>query len=243
MSIALDTDAMTDLARQVLRARRVPLRLVIFDCDGVLVDSEPVANRVVAAELTRLGWPMTGEECQVRFLGLSFSGMVPSIEAQLGRPLPARWADDLEAGLVTVLAEEVELIHGAAAALAETTRLGLPWRVASNSSHAELRAKFGRNGLGDLVAGRLHSHHDVPHGKPAPDLFLAAAAAEGVAPEACLVIEDSLPGVRAAMAAGMTCLGFCPNDDGARLLAAGAVPFHSLHDLPMLLRTAMEVTE
>jgi beta-phosphoglucomutase-like phosphatase (HAD superfamily) len=243
MSIALDTDAMTDLARQVLRARRVSLRLVIFDCDGVLVDSEPVANRVVAAELTRLGWPMTGEECQVRFLGLSFSGMVPLIEAQLGRPLPARWADDLEAGLVTVLAEEVELIQGAAAALAETTRLGLPWRIASNSSHAELRAKFGRNGLGDLVAGRLHSHHDVPHGKPAPDLFLAAAAAEGVAPEACLVIEDSLPGVRAAMAAGMTCLGFCPNDDGARLLAAGAVPFHSLHDLPMLLRTAMEVTE
>jgi HAD superfamily hydrolase (TIGR01509 family) len=243
MSIALDTDAMTDLARQVLRARRVPLRLVIFDCDGVLVDSEPVANRVVAAELTRLGWPMTGEECQVRFLGLSFSGMVPLIEAQLGRPLPARWADDLEAGLVSVLAEEVELIQGAAAALAETTRLGLPWRVASNSSHAELRAKFGRNGLGDLVAGRLHSHHDVPHGKPAPDLFLAAAAAEGVAPEACLVIEDSLPGVRAAMAARMTCLGFCPNDDGAWLLAAGAVPFHSLHDLPMLLRTAMEVTE
>lgn len=234
---------MTDLARQVLRARRVSLRLVIFDCDGVLVDSEPVANRVVAAELTRLGWPMTGEECQVRFLGLSFSGMVPLIEAQLGRPLPARWADDLEAGLVSVLAEEVELIQGAAAALAETTRLGLPWRIASNSSHAELRAKFGRNGLGDLVAGRLHSHHDVPHGKPAPDLFLAAAAAKGVAPEACLVIEDSLPGVRAAMAAGMTCLGFCPNDDGARLLAAGAVPFHSLHDLPMLLRTAMEVTE
>jgi beta-phosphoglucomutase-like phosphatase (HAD superfamily) len=234
---------MTDLAIRMLRARRVPLRLVIFDCDGVLVDSEPVANRVVAAELTRLGWPMTGPECQVRFLGLSFSAMVPLIEAQLGCSLPARWADDLEMGLVSVLAEEVELVPGAAAALAETTRLGLPWRVASNSSHGELRAKFGRNGLGDLVAGRLHSHHDVPHGKPAPDLFLAAAAAEGVAPEGCLVIEDSLPGVRAAMAAGMTCLGFCPDDDGARLLAAGALPFHSLHDLPMLLRTAMEGSE
>jgi len=234
---------MTSLATLALRARREPLRLVIFDCDGVLVDSEPVANRVVAAELTRLGWSMTGEECQIRFLGLSFSGMVPLIEAQLGRPLPARWAEDLEAGLVTVLAEEVELIPGAAAALAETTLLDLPWRIASNSSHAELRAKFGRNGLGDLVAGRLHSHHDVPHGKPAPDLFLAAAAAEGVAPEACLVIEDSVPGVRAGMAAGMTCLGFCPNDDGARLLAAGAVPFHSLHDLPMLLRIAVEGIE
>src|SRR5208282_354586 len=106
---------------------------------------------VVAAELTRLGWPMTGEECRVRFLGLNLTTMVPLIEAELHRPLPQGWESHLEARLVTVLAEEVELIPGAAAALAETTRLGLPWRIASNSSHAELRAKFGRNGLGDLV--------------------------------------------------------------------------------------------
>ncbi|HLB96641.1 MAG TPA: HAD-IA family hydrolase [Acetobacteraceae bacterium] len=234
---------MTDFARQMLRARRAPLHLVIFDCDGVLVDSEPVTNRVVAAELTRLGWPMNAAGCQVRFLGMNLSAMVPLIEAKLGRPLPARWPHDLEERLVTVLGEDVELMPGAEAALAETTRLGLPWRIASNSSHAELRAKFGRNGLGDLVAGRLHSHHDVRLGKPAPDLFLAAASAEGVAPENCLVIEDSLPGVRAAMAAGMTCLGFCPDDDGARLMAAGAAPFHSLHDLPMLLRLALEGSE
>ena len=121
--------------------------------------------------------------------------------------------------------------------------MGLPWRIASNSSHAELQVKFGRNGLADLVAGRLHSHHDVPRGKPAPDLFLAAAAAEGVAPACCLVIEDSVPGVRAAIAARMTCLGFCPDDDGAHLLAEGAAPFHSLHDLPTLLRAALEGTE
>jgi HAD superfamily hydrolase (TIGR01509 family) len=234
---------MTDFARQMLRARRAPLHLVIFDCDGVLVDSEPVTNRVVAAELTRLGWPMNAAGCQVRFLGMNLSAMVPLIEAKLGRPLPARWPHDLEERLVTVLGEDVELMPGAEAALAETTRLGLPWRIASNSSHAELRAKFGRNGLGDLVAGRLHSHHDVRLGKPAPDLFLAAASAEGVAPENCLVIEDSQPGVCAAMAAGMTCLGFCPDDDGARLMAAGAAPFHSLHDLPMLLRVAQKGTE
>ena len=234
---------MTDFARQMLRARRAPLHLVIFDCDGVLVDSEPVTNRVVAAELTRLGWPMNAAGCQVRFLGMNLSAMVPLIEAKLGRPLPARWPHDLEERLVTVLGEDVELMPGAEAALAETTRLGLPWRIASNSSHAELRAKFGRNGLGDLVAGRLHSHHDVRLGKPAPDLFLAAAAAEGVAREHCVVIEDSLPGVRAAMAAEMTCLGFCPDDDGARLMAAGAAPFHSLHDLPLLLRLALEKSE
>jgi HAD superfamily hydrolase (TIGR01509 family) len=234
---------MTNLAMQKLRARREPLHLVIFDCDGVLVDSEPVTNHVVAKELTRLGWPMTPEECQVRFLGLNLTRMVPLIEAQLRHPLPPDWEQHMEERLAKVMAEEVELMPGAAAALAQTTRLGLPWRIASNSSHAELRAKFGRNGLGNVVAGRLHSHHDVAQGKPAPDLFLAAAAAEGVAPESCVVIEDSVPGVRAAMAAGMTCLGFCPDDDGAHLLAEGAAPFHSLHDLPALLRAALGETE
>jgi HAD superfamily hydrolase (TIGR01509 family) len=234
---------MTKIAWQALRTRRAPLRLVIFDCDGVLVDSEPVVNRVIAAELTCLGWPMTGEECQQRFLGLNLKTMMPLIEAELRRPLSARWESDLEVRLVAALAEEVELMPGASAALTETTRLGLPWRIASNSSHAELRAKFGRNGLLDFVAGRLHSHHDVALGKPAPDLFLAAAVAERVAPECCVVIEDSVPGVRAAMAARMTCLGFCPADDGMRLQAEGAAPFHSLHDLPVLLRAAVEGSE
>jgi HAD superfamily hydrolase (TIGR01509 family) len=233
---------MTTTALRAMGARRTPLRLVIFDCDGVLVDSEPVTNRVVAAELTRIGWPMTSAECQTRFLGFNLAAMVPLIEAELGHPLPAQWALGLEARLVSVLAEEVELVSGAAAALAQTTQLGLPWRIASNSSHAELQAKFGRNHLAELVAGRLHSHHDVAHGKPAPDLFLAAAAIEGVAPASCVVIEDSVPGVRAAMAAGMTCLGYCPGRDGAALAAEGAAPFHSLHDLPALLRAALEAT-
>ncbi len=144
---------MTLDALRILRARQAPLRLVIFDCDGVLVDSEPTVNRVVAAELTRLGWPMTGEACRKRFLGLNLTTMVPLIEAELGRRLPAQWAHHLEDRLVSVLAEEVALIPGAAAALMETSRLGLAWRIASNSSHAELWAKFNRTGLADLVAG------------------------------------------------------------------------------------------
>jgi beta-phosphoglucomutase-like phosphatase (HAD superfamily) len=235
--------SMTGLVYQMLRERHSPLRLVIFDCDGVLVDSEPVTNRLVAEELTRLGWPMTAEECQRRFLGLNLTAMEPLIEAQLHRRLPARWGCDLAERLIAVLADEVELMPGAAMALAETTELGLPWRIASNSSHAELHAKFGRNGLLDQVTGRLHSHHDVPRGKPAPDLFLAAAAAECVTPDCCLVVEDSVPGVRAAMAAGMTCLGFCPDGDGADLVAEGAGPFHSLYELPALLRVALEREE
>lgn len=231
---------MSALADAAMRSRRAPLHLVIFDCDGVLVDSEPVVNRVVAEALTEQGWPMTGDESRERFLGLNLGTMIPIIEARLGRALPAHWEADLVARLVRVLGDEVPLMPGAAEVLAATTRLGLPWRIASNSSHAELRAKLGRNGLGEMVAGRLHSHHDVPRGKPAPDLFLAAAAAEGVAPEACVVIEDSVPGVTGAVAAGMSCLGFCPHDDGAMLRHAGAVPFHSLYVLPDLLRAALE---
>lgn len=234
---------MTDLACQMLRARRVPLRLVIFDCDGVLVDSEPTVNRVVAAELTRLGWPMTGAESQVLFLGLDLRTMMPLIEAHLHRPLPPQWELRMEQRLVAALGEDVALIPGAEKALTETTRLGLPWRIASNSSHAELQAKFKGNGLLDRVTGRLHSHHDVAHGKPAPDLYLAAAAAEAVAPEACLVIEDSAPGAHAAKAAGMTCLGLCPDGDSAHLIAEGAAPFPSMHELPTLLRVALERTE
>jgi HAD superfamily hydrolase (TIGR01509 family) len=227
----------------MLRARLMPLRLVIFDCDGVLVDSEPTVNRVVAAELTRLGWPITAADSQVLFLGLDLRTMMPLIEAHLHRPLPAQWELHMEQRLVATLAKDVELMPGAAEALTATTQLGLPWRIASNSSHAELQAKFRRNDLLDLVAGRLHSHHDVPHGKPAPDLFLAAAAAERVAPEVCLVIEDSAPGARAAKAAGMSCLGFCPNGDGAHLTAEGAALFRSMHELPTLLHVALERTE
>jgi beta-phosphoglucomutase-like phosphatase (HAD superfamily) len=103
-----------------------------------------------------------------------------------------------------------------------------------------MAAKFARAGLSDLVAGRIHSAHDLiargKRGKPAPDLFLDAAAAEGVAPEACVVIEDSLPGVRAAVAAKMRCIGFSPDNDGAALRAAGAVPITSLSALPDMLR-------
>jgi beta-phosphoglucomutase-like phosphatase (HAD superfamily) len=122
--------------------------------------------------------------------------------------------------------------------------LGLPWRIASNSSHTEMEAKFGRAGWTGLVAGRVHSAVDVIErggaGKPAPDVFLAAARAEGVAPANCLVIEDSVHGVTAARAAGMDCLGLARHDDGAALRGAGAVPFRSMHDIPDLLRIALE---
>lgn len=220
---------------ELMRRRSTPLRLAIFDCDGVLVDSEPVANRVVAEELTVLGWPMTPQEADGHFLGLTFTDMQPLIETRLGHKLAEHWKQALVQKVIDAMAAEVGPIDGAVAALHATTALGLPWRVASNSSHEEMAVKFARLGITALVAGRLHSHRDVARGKPAPDLFLATAAAEGVAPEHCVVIEDSVPGATAARAAGMDCLGYAPHHDGQRLRAVGAVPFRSMHDLPGIL--------
>ena len=227
-----------------MRSRREPLRLLIFDCDGVLIDSEPLCDRVVAEELTALGWTMTPAESGRLFLGLSFYDMCPMIEAKLGRPLPIDWVGMLVTKLTVVLANEVEAVPGARDVLEATNALGLKWRIASNSSHQEMQAKFVRTGLHELVAGRVHSAEDVVagggRGKPAPDLFLAAAATAGIAPVSCLVIEDSLHGVLAAKAAEMQCLGYAPHDDGAHLQTAGAVPFHCLSLLPELLRAALD---
>ncbi|MGA9867018.1 MAG: HAD-IA family hydrolase [Acetobacteraceae bacterium] len=219
------------------------LRLVIFDCDGVLIDSEPVCNRVVAEALTRLGWPMTAEICEQRFVGMSFHDMQPVVEARLGRALPASWIADLATDVARTMETEAVVVPGAKAAIRAVASLGLDWRVASNSSHQEMAAKFGCTGLAGLVAGRLHSSEDAiaegGRGKPAPDVFLRAARSAGIEPAACLVIEDSAHGARAAKAAGMECLGFCPNGDGALLAAEGAVLFHSLADLPGLLRARL----
>jgi HAD superfamily hydrolase (TIGR01509 family) len=223
---------------ELMRSRRAPLRLVIFDCDGVIVDSEPVANRITAAACTALGWTMTAEEADRNFLGMTLSDMVPVIEARVGYRLPAEWQTSLTMALVAAMAAEATPIPGAIDALHATSTLGLPWRIASNSSHEEMRAKFARIGIADLVAGRVHSHRDVARGKPAPDLFLAAAAAEGVAPTECVVIEDSQPGVRAAIAAGMDCLGHAPHSDGAALRALGAAPFHAMSELAGLFAVA-----
>jgi HAD superfamily hydrolase (TIGR01509 family) len=220
--------------------RGSPIRLVIFDCDGVLIDSEALCDRVVSAELHRAGWDLSPAECHRLFLGLTFPDTQRAAEAHLGVPLGSTWVENLVERVTEVMAAEAEPIPGARDALLATTALGLPFRIASNSSHGEMAAKFARAGLTDLVQGRIHSSCDMialgKQGKPAPDLFLAAAAAEQIPPANCLVIEDSLPGVQAAIAAGMTCLGFSPETDGAHLRRAGALPFAAMSALPNLLR-------
>ncbi len=218
----------------------IPLGLVIFDCDGVLIDSEALGNRVVSQVLREAGWAISAEECQRRFLGLTYADTQAEAEARLGRPLGSGWIGRLVERVTAVMAVEAIPIPGARQALEATTVLGVPWRIASNSSRSEMAAKFARAGLGDLVEGRVHSAHDLMAeglpGKPAPHLFLRAAAAEGVSPEGCLVVEDSLAGVRAAIAAGMRCLGLSGEGDGADLRQAGALPLPSMFALPGVLR-------
>lgn len=222
----------------LLAGRTAPLRLVIFDCDGVIVDSEGIANRIISEELTKLGWVLSQSDADQMFLGMTFTDMTPIIETNIGKKLPDGWADYIRATFVTVLSQEVTAIDGAVAAIDAVSVMGLKWRIASNSSHEEMVVKFARIGITARVKGRVHSHRDVARGKPAPDLFLATAAAEGVLPSECIVIEDSTTGARAAAAAGMDCLGYAPHNDGASLRQVGAIPFRSMFDLPALLRLA-----
>ena len=211
-----------------------PLALVIFDCDGVLVDSEGAASRAVARELTAMGWPMTDAEAMGHFVGMTLEDMVPVVEARLGT-LPTDWVENLRGKLIEAMAHEAVPMPGIPGVLHAVSALGLPWRVASNSSHAEMKVKFDRTGIAGLVGDRKHSSDDVARGKPAPDVFLAAAAAEGVAPARCVVVEDSVLGARGALAAGMDVVGLAPHGDGALLRAEGARIIRHLDELPALL--------
>jgi HAD superfamily hydrolase (TIGR01509 family) len=214
------------------------LGLVIFDCDGVLIDSEPASRELLAEEAAAIGLAMTPDEAG-RFTGLTWSAIQPRLEAEIGRALPADWVGTMQARLARKLASGVKAIPGARALLQATAALGLPYRVASNSSHQELSEKMAVTGLADLVAGRVHSAQDVARGKPAPDLFLAAAAAEAVPPAACLVVEDSAPGITAAQAAGMRVVAFAPHGLPGGLARPPDAAVRRLEDLPDLFGAAM----
>lgn len=226
-------------AQDLLARRDQPIELVIFDCDGVLIDSEGLASIVLSRALRELGWMISAGDCETLFLGTSLKDIIARAEAEIGQPVPADFGRRFSAAMVEALAREVETIPGAEAALAALTAAGMNWRVASNSSHAEMETKFGRTGLDGLVGDRRHSAEDMIriglNGKPDPHLFLAAAEAGGVPPSRCLVIEDSVPGAQAAKAAGMTCLGYSPKADGHELAAQGAGIFRDMAALPGLL--------
>ncbi|GAA1895744.1 HAD family hydrolase [Streptomyces sodiiphilus] len=210
-----------------------PLELIIFDCDGVLVDSEPLALRVCAGLGSELGWPLTEEEIIDRFLGRSESAVGEQIAARLGDAAAAVWAEQYVRRLNEAIDAGLTAVPGITEAL---DALNVPHCIASSGSHAKMRRTLGRTGLYDRFAGRIFSAAEVPRGKPAPDLFLHAAARSGVDPERCAVVEDSQYGVRAARAAGMRSYGYAGGlTPAAWLEGPGTVVFDDMRKLPALL--------
>jgi HAD superfamily hydrolase (TIGR01509 family) len=205
--------------------------LVIFDCDGVLIDSERLAIRTESQILTELGWPLTEADVIELFVGRSSVFMQTVIEERIGRPVD--WHDEFERRVRDVCERELVPVEGVIAAL---DAIELPSCVASSSSHAMLNFKLGLTGLAERFSGRIFSADDVEHAKPDPAVFLLAASSLGARPDRCAVIEDSVTGVEAGVAAGMTVFAFSGSvTSPERLQRDGVVVFDSMHRLPGLL--------
>ena len=212
--------------------------LIIFDCDGVLVDSEVISCRAHAETLTRHGYPITADQVFDRFLGRSLRQANLEIEAELGRSLPDDFGTQLLDELYRSFAAELEAVPHIHATL---DTIAQPVCVASSGTHERMRISLGRAGLYDRFAPHIFSATQVRNGKPAPDLFLFAAEQMAMSPKQCLVIEDSAPGIAAALAAGMTVLGFhggshCRPGYAETLRAAGAAAtFDDMRELAGLI--------
>jgi HAD superfamily hydrolase (TIGR01509 family) len=207
--------------------------LVIFDCDGVLVDSERIAVRVNVAVGAELGWPITEAEVIERFIGRSARSISEQVAARLGDQLAAVWRRECERLHRQAVDTDLVAVEGIVEALDAIT---LPTCVASSGSHDKMRHTLARTGLYQRFDGRIFSATEVARGKPAPDIFLHAASRMGVAPSACVVVEDSRYGVQAARAAGMRVLGYAGGLTPAHWLEGpDTVVFDDMHDLPALI--------
>jgi HAD superfamily hydrolase (TIGR01509 family) len=212
--------------------------LVIFDCDGVLVDSEVISCQAHADVLSASGYPITAAQVFDRFLGRSAKQAQLEIEAELGRNLPDDFTERLRNRLFGAFEADLKAVIGITQAL---DALDLPVCVASSGSHERMRVSLGAVSLYDRFAPHIFSSAQVQNGKPAPDLFLFAAAQMRAVPATCVVVEDSVAGITGAVAAGMTVLGFhggshCGPDHAAALQTAGATAtFDDMRQLPGLI--------
>ena len=206
--------------------------LVIFDCDGVLVDSERIANPLLAKLLSDEGLPTTPEQSVARYQGRAWKDCSRVIEEQLGRPLPVDFQKSFHDGMMEEFHRSLTPMPGLAVAL---DCIDSPMCVASSSGHVHIRTVLEITGLYPRFEGRCFSASEVSRGKPHPDLFLHAAERMGFSPETSVVVEDSLFGVQAARAAGMRVLGFARDTEPTVLLDAGARVFHKMEELPELI--------
>lgn len=213
------------------------IELVIFDCDGVLIESERLAVELDLQMLAEVGWELSRDEVIERFMGRSYDNMLAQIAQFLGHPVPPEWIERWDRSYRELLAAELEPVEGVADALHALHAAGYRTCVASSSSHPQLEANLTTAQLYEHLRGRIFSASEVANGKPAPDLFLHAAATMGAEPEACVVVEDSRYGVQAARAAQMPVLAYA---GGAMtpleaLEGPGTTIFHHMSELPGLV--------
>ncbi|GAN54411.1 HAD-superfamily hydrolase [Tanticharoenia sakaeratensis NBRC 103193] len=183
------------------------LEMVIFDCDGVLVDGERLSTNLMAQEARKYGWNISDDEAHALFTGGELAKIRDRIAQESGKTLPDDWDMMLQNRIVRMMKTDAETVDGAEDMLAAVLSLGLPIRIGSNSSLAEMDAKFAATGLDSMLErDRIHSGRDLDMPKPRPDIYLHAAAEEGVEPGNCIVLEDSDAGVEAARRAGMACV-------------------------------------
>jgi HAD superfamily hydrolase (TIGR01509 family) len=209
--------------------------LVIFDNDGVLVDSEPLSNRILSGYLTELGHPTTYEDSLRDYMGAAVHRVHDLVRERTGQELPEDFGDRLHERIFAAFERELQPVPGVEEVLAELVAEGIPYCVASSGSHERIRVGHRRTGLDEWFEEEwLFSSEDVGKGKPAPDLFLYAAERMGVAPERCVVVEDSPLGVQAARAAGMDVYGFTAMTPAERLEGANGY-FSDMKELLKLL--------
>jgi HAD superfamily hydrolase (TIGR01509 family) len=212
------------------------LELVIFDCDGVLVDSEVISNEVLARALTAEGLPTTLAQARSEYQGLLLSQVVQRAQQSLGRELADDWVQRFERDRADAFHRELQPVRGAASTVQRVRDAGIPVCVASQGSLTKTQLTLGLTELRSLFpASALFSGQLVPRGKPHPDLFLHAAATMGAKPSRCTVVEDTVSGVTAAVAAGMRAFGYAADSDETALRNAGAEIIHDLAELPDML--------
>jgi HAD superfamily hydrolase (TIGR01509 family) len=210
------------------------IHLVIFDCDGVLVDSDRISLRIQAEALSELGLQMTYEQSFQDFAGLGIPKTIEIVEKRLGRRLPAQWEAGVQARVNAAFEKELEPIPGVLEAL---DSLNLDTCIASSGTHAKMELTLGLTGLYERFRGRIFSATEVDRGKPAPDLFLHAASMMGHEPSTCCVVEDSKPGILAARTAGMYALGYAATSAPQLLEEVANLVFSDMRLLPQLIHT------
>ncbi len=209
-------------------------KLVIFDCDGVLVDSEPIFLRVLHGMLQSFGSKLSFQDCWDKFIGKTTRAVDAYMKEQ-GITAPENWAKDFHVQSRSRLENEVLPVPGARQVVEQLAAANVPLCVASNGHPLTVQATLNRTGLLPWFDGKIFSAHEVGASKPAPDVFLHAAKLAGVQPEHCVVIEDSPSGLQAAANAGMPCFAYTPKTNPTPPNLFGAHPFQTMNTLPDLL--------